>query len=703
MSNEDELRKLLNAAQGYNRFMERRVRFLEAELQQHDPAFMLSEKQHNAAKLQEKRAARKVEGDDDLEEMGDDVGTLSRGALVEEVLRIRQIYKASANEMRKMRKEKAVIQSNCQSLSAQVAAQRNKIDSLVEENISLRALLPAHFFEEGRSLTGTIDGDRPNNNSFLDAASGSNIATSALEAGQNLAQKLFAEIQSVLEDIPLTCGAVLPADAASQPVSDRVKQVRSSSARLLYALHSGQPADGEYEDLGGRKRKGDINLRRTEALLTKAEEGAEALRSMVCEIPRAVTSYTSKNRAAVSLVVEGQGSSGAAAVASCRMKAASAASDLRQSKDDFHTLMRNIRQHMITEANALMAGVSGSIGVSLYRPHPQCHRLIAQLEEQGHKLIGIDVLTEGIIKREGGNSLLSPVTEIEHTLKRMATTVEGSDRFDRLDISDIHRMAQESANLTISAASVAEVTGILEGTKLAAQLVLKLVRGELVTHSADERLQHRGTQCNLQQQKLLMTENELAIARLASIRSNWFDAAMAQDRQLPQDTSSNAAAQDCKQGRTSARRSVTPGATSRVSAAEIARLVKQSIQKHKLIVPPNFAPVGGDYRGGEVKYHFGRKIIALHTLAGGSQVAVHVGGGFITFEEYCLKNSLAETRMLDSILATGASSGAASGGSPPGPTRADPSPEPQPAPVAPAPELSPSPRPDERRSRKVVL
>jgi hypothetical protein len=664
MSSDDDLRKLLNAAQGYNRFMERRVRFLEAELQQHDPSFMLAEKEHASEKLNEKhrhRSANKDEASGDNKDGfmsfdSDDLGSMSRGALVEEVLRIRQVYKAAWSELKKLRKEKSVLQANCQSLTTQLSGQRNKIDGLMEENISLRALLPSHFFDDGRSISS--------------AGTESKLADPQCPQGGGLdtcitaVQQVFGEINARLLLGPesnkeaSTVPAVLAPETAAKTVTERADVLRCASLRLLHALQCGRPTDGEYEE-GGRKRRCDGTLRQAEGLLRSAEEGVEALRILVVEIPRVVASYTAKCRGSVTLVVEGQGTTGLVSVAKVRSQAEAASADLRKCKEDFQNIMRNLRNNAIIEANMLMACVSAAIGISLYRPNPQCHALISQLEEEAHKMVGLDVSTEGVLKREGCGALLAVTTEMEHTLREMAAVPDGADRFRRLDISDIHRMAQDAASIAMNSGVLGEITAALEVTKSAVGQVVRLIRGELVAHSFDDRFQQKGIQCNLQQQKLLMTENELAIARLASIRSNWFDAAMIGHEQ--ENSSTLHPSSPPLTGRLSAKRSPTPAGvrSSKVSPADIARLLKMSIQKHKLIVPPNFAPVAGDYRGGEVKYHFGRKVVALHALAGGSQVAVHVGGGYITFEEYCLKNALAETRMMD-VMVGGAVTASAS-------------------------------------------
>jgi hypothetical protein len=288
-----------------------------------------------------------------------------------------------------------------------------------------------------------------------------------------------------------------------------------------------------------------------------------------------------------------------------------------------------------------MRAVDASLGVSLYRHHPNAVKSINAVEQQLPMLVVMDCRLGSFLSEDSSSQ-----SETEVTLRKLLQTDITADRFERLEITFIKRLSIESNAFIVQSGEspstvLAECAIALETLRMSAGQLLKVIRGESVgpSDSPMDVVSHKSVQCSLQQQKLELTENELHIARLAAIRTNWLEAALSQSPE--RDRSPTRAASRRTKGMKVSK--------AKISFQELDRCVQRAIAEHGLIVPSNFAPVQRAQLSPlsettEVLYHFGRKIICIVPV-GQNQLAVHIGGGYSTFEEYCLCNGPAESAM----------------------------------------------------------
>lgn len=448
---------------------------------------------------------------------------------------------------------------------------------------------------------------------------------------------------------------------------------------------------------GAAAKKIDRTQFMLELLLQQVDKQVDSVKELILELPRCLSLYLQRCRVGQGIVVDGQRINTSASLAVLKSQAQTLANEMKKIRDDFTNALATTRQGIQALLTLVVSCVDASLGVNSYRNVPAALKLIMQLEGHVAVLLGLDVaLEKDIVKdcpsaMENVLSLANPTAaapgtessppswhvtglDVELEVRRISEIDPKLDRLEKLDINAIKKMFPDALAFVAQSSgvnpSLAEAVSVLEGVKSSASQLVRLFRGENVTTSAtaassasgpEEHTTTKGVQCNLQQQKMQMTENELHIARLANIRSNWFEAAVLQKTNgegspgrgsSPSGVPLEARANTPRSGRKSPRTGAT--ATTKVSAAELQRMIDTTISKFKLDVPVNFAPIKanrstGGFRGScddGYLYQFGRKVISLH-IVGGSSLAVHIGGGYITFEEFCLKYGPAEVLMMD--------------------------------------------------------
>lgn len=482
-----------------------------------------------------------------------------------------------------------------------------------------------------------------------------------------------------------------------------------------YLSSSGSPKGSKSSAF--KKKMFDRTQSQLEALLSLVEKNVDKLKDLVIDLPKGMAAYLTKCRSGISIVVDGQRANTPSALASIRAQSEQLAQELARHRTDFAATLAAIREQTVTLCAVLMSCVDGAIGINMYRGIPNAIKLITAMETQVAMLVSfdhaveLDAVRDHLVRSEGSGPSAPEEAwyvrglTLEREIGRLSQLDPTRDRIEKLDIIAIKRLFPDSLAAATSVASsggmnpaFAETVVTLETIKTAAVHLQKMFRGELnpsgtTSSTEDNAACHKGVQCNLQQQKLQMTDNELHIARLANIRSNWFETAVrasspvgassARDASSPQgiqhdDGVGNGGGGSSpsltpRGGRSGGLGSARNGPKGRPTLAEVSTMIESTADRIQLALPVNFAPVKSRVQRYNTDadgylFHYGRRIISVHVTGHGGGLAVHIGGGYITFEEFCLKYGATEALMYEQRQAHPAAGRAGSssdaGGSP---------------------------------------
>ncbi|CUG86308.1 Hypothetical protein, putative [Bodo saltans] len=448
-----------------------------------------------------------------------------------------------------------------------------------------------------------------------------------------------------------------------------------------------------------KKKMYDRTQSQLEALLSLVERNVEKLKELVIDLPKGMSAYLTKCRSGISIVVDGQRANTPSALAAIRAQSEQLVQELARHRSEFAATLGAVREQTLVLCAVLMSCVDGAIGINMYRGIPNAMKLIAAMETQVAMLVSfdhaveLDAVREHLVRPAEGPSqgpeeawYVRGLT-LEREIGRLAQLDPARDRIEKLDILAIKRLFPDTLAAATSVAAsggmnpaFAETVVTLETIKTAAVHLQKMFRGELnpagtSSSTGDDNVaSHKAVQCNLQQQKLQMTDNELHIARLANIRSNWFEAAVrasspiatgsGRDPSSPPGINNLQALQDGTGGGSSP--SLTPrgGGRSgggnlsntrskgRLTSAEVSAMLEDITGRMQLHLPSNFAAVKSrvpryNNETDGYLFHYGRRVISVHVTGNGANLAVHIGGGYITFEEFCLKYGATESLMYE--------------------------------------------------------
>jgi hypothetical protein len=492
---------------------------------------------------------------------------------------------------------------------------------------------------------------------------------------------------------------------------DMVEQEQSIGFLSSVSLKS----SGNKSSTNYKKKMFDRTQTQLEALLSLVERNVEKLKELVIELPKGMSAYLTKCRSGISIVVDGQRANTPSALAAIRAQSEQLVQELARHRSDFAATLAAVREQTLVLCAVLMSCVDGAIGINMYRGIPNAMKLITAMETQVAMLVSfdhaveLDAVREHLVRPDGAPAGAEEAwyvrgLTLEREINRLAQLDPARDRIEKLDIIAIKRLFPDALAAATSVASAggvnpafAETVVTLETIKTAAVNLQKMFRGELnpagtsSNAGEDNAVGHKGVQCNLQQQKLQMTDNELHIARLANIRSNWFEAAVrasspigggsARDPASPPGV--NNAQHEANAGGSSP--SLTPrGGRSgnlantrskgRLTSAEVSVMLEEIAGRMQLTLPLNFAAVKSrvpryNNETDGYLFHYGRRIISVHVTGNGSSLAVHIGGGYITFEEFCFKYGATEALMYEqkhhgagALIMGGSESGSPLGG-----------------------------------------
>lgn len=724
MLNSDDLRKQLTASEAYNRYMDKRVRMLEMEVQ------MLQ----SANRFQTHTVSPTKGGDSSA--VGDDKSNLTAAQILEELMRLRVDFRNGQSLIKSLKKELSITTANLQHITAKEHQQRQRAAQLAEEVRQLKSLLPPHLFDGSSSVSGSVyDSVAPYRDPALATPSrrghsGADIADEGTleghlaaargvqDATQTAVKKLMGDVEEMLHaTITLPSAAYdastpppsgWPVDLATLPtVKSRVDWWRHMSSRLHTVLKFSKKvlSDSQTDILGSTQRDGqkdtgtprgstkrtDRTQAQLEALLALVDRNADQLKALVLELPKSVGAYLTKCRSGVGVVVDGQRANTPTAIAGLTTQAAGLAGDMRRHREDFCHLLRALQSQVCALSCLVMSCVDGAVGVNSYRNIPHALKFVSTLEGQVAVLMSLDQALEADVLKSlsvgaaasasSGDSAAWYQTglDIEVEVRRLSALDPRVDKVEKLDISAIKKLFPDGLSGAASMAAsglmspaVAECIVLLETLKSSASQLSKLFRGEISgAFAADASrnatgddaggLSSKGIQCNLQQQKMQMTEYELHIARLASIRSNWFDSAVSQhEASSPNGAASPSASggspsprHDASQDLTTPRGGNRTPRLPKATLGDIERLLSEYRSRFpQLAIPSNFGAVQTKSQRFKSEsdgfaYRFGRRVISLNVTGNGMQLAVHVGGGYITFEEFCFKYGPGEVLMLE--------------------------------------------------------
>lgn len=509
-------------------------------------------------------------------------------------------------------------------------------------------------------------------------------------------------------------------------ISTRIHTVMKFSKKEMLEQETGVGGGGLFgatKSSGPQKKKMyDRTQAQWESLISLVDRNVDMLKELVIELPKGMAAYLTKCRSGIGIVVDGQRANTPSALASIKAQAGQLSQELSRHRDDFAGTLQAVREQTATLCAVLMSCVDGAIGLNMYRGIPNAMKLVAALETQVAILVGfdhaveLDAVRDHLVRAEGGSGeseawYVRGLT-LESEMRRLSEIDPGRDRIEKLDILTIKRLFPDTLAAATSMAAAggmnpacAETVVTLETIKTAASNLQKMFRGQLnpsLTTSAtplgptaaDESSCHKAVQCNLQQQKMQMTENELHIARLANIRSNWFESAVqaraaspngpsqgregsqgGADKETPVGGGGSSSPQTPRGGGRSGNAIKSP--RGRPSSLDVARMIEDGVARLQLCLPPNFGPVKSRVQRYSTEtdgylFHFGRRIISVHVTGNGGSIAVHIGGGYVTLEEFCFKYVATESLMYEQKQQAsgeshqlGGGSGRAFSGSPP--------------------------------------